>query len=52
MLIELKKVLSQELSFFVARLSQCYENELYPKLQMLVSYVFIALETNLLCRNV
>jgi hypothetical protein len=49
MQIELKKVLSQELNcLFVclARLPQSYPNELYQKLWMLVSYIFIALEIN------
>jgi hypothetical protein len=43
-LIELKKVLSQELVFVcIARLPQSYPNEPYQKLWMWVSCIFIAL---------
>jgi hypothetical protein len=48
----LQKVLSQELSVCVARLPQSYLIEPYHKLWMQVSYIFIALEINILYRNV
>jgi hypothetical protein len=45
-LIELQKVLSQELSVCVARLSQPNWNKLYQKPCMCISYIFTALEIN------
>jgi len=45
-------VLSQELSVCVARLLQSYLIELYQKLWMRVSYIFIASEINIFYRNV
>ena len=46
MLLELEKVLSQELSFCVAKLPSSHRNEHHQKLWMSVPYIFIALETN------
>ena len=45
MLLELQKVLSQELKFFfcVAKLPQSCWNELYQKVWMWASYIFISL---------
>jgi hypothetical protein len=50
--MELHKMLSQELSVCVARLPQSYLIEPYHKLWMRVSYIFIALEINILYRSV
>jgi hypothetical protein len=44
MLIELQKVVNQELKHCVVRLPQPYQNEPYQKLWMVFSYIFIALE--------
>jgi len=44
MLIELQKVVNQELKYCVVRLPHPYGNEPYQKLWMLFSYIFIALE--------
>jgi len=44
MLMELQKVLSQEIKYLRRRLPQSYRNEPYQKLRMCVSYIVMALE--------
>ena len=51
-LIELQKLLSQELKCLRTRLPHSYGNELYQKVMMWVCYIFIELDINILCRNV
>jgi len=53
MLIRLQKVQSQDLSVCVASLAQSYENDLYQKLWMWVSYILLHYKyINILYRNV
>jgi hypothetical protein len=52
MLIKLQKVLYQEVECLLPRLSQFYQNEQYQNLWMQIPYIFIALEINILYRNV
>jgi len=52
MLTELKKVLSQDLKCLCSKTTTVCQNELYQKLWMRVSYIFIALEINKLYINV
>jgi hypothetical protein len=50
--IELQKVLSQELKGCVAAVPQSYQNELCLILLMWAPYIFIAVDINILYRNV
>jgi hypothetical protein len=49
---ELKKVLSQEVKCLCSEITTVLSDWIVPKLWMWVSYVSVALEINILCRNV